>query len=312
MVTVGKLLCFLGLIQIGLILLALLDTGVAPGRLKPHAQCAPLLSNGSLQPPQAPPPEARIYPGISPVLAIATAYDALYAPLAEVSVRNKVAYASRHGYWLYVLGPSALACDRPASWSKILAVRAAFRAEPRHAWVAWLDSDAVFVNMDATLDDSAHPQIARAMRNPSTQLIISRDAASGERVNNGVFLLRRSAWSRVFLAAAWNATQFLRDTPGLRNSRFGDQRAFEWVLEDMQARGHARGKGEEAEAPAPVACVPQRELNAYPTTYQEGDLVVHIAGCLAGARRSIASCAADLNRWALRGLEGRKSRSPFP
>jgi hypothetical protein len=277
----------LGVLELGLIAYALSDSAASPavGARKATARCDASAAG------------VRVYPGPSARLALATAYDRFYAPLAAISVRNKRAYARRHGLPLYVYGPAALACDRPASWSKVLAVGAALDAG--HEWVAWLDADAVFARLDGALDDAAaRPHVAAAMRGSTAMLVIATDGGGGggrrRQINNGVFVLRRSAWASRFLATVWNATAFLADTPGVRNSRLGDQRAFEWALERRGGDGEAR----RGAAGAAVAYVPQAELNSYPATFRPGELVVHIAGCLAGARRTVAGCAAELQRWA--------------
>ncbi|KAG8468317.1 hypothetical protein KFE25_013400 [Diacronema lutheri] len=283
--------CACGLLECALICAARADWGRA-GRAKPRAVCEQLAAG-------APPRPATVFPGRDKRLALATSYDLAYKALARVSVQNKRAYAMRHGLSLFVLGPASLACDRPASWSKVLAVKAALDAG--HEWAMWMDADAVFANLSATLDDAAHAHVSRAMRSPRTWLVLSRDAASGSRINNGVFLLRRGANADAFLAAVWNATLFLSDTPGVRNSRHGDQRAFEHALDAMGSPSEPptrRALTRLKRTDAPVAYVPQREINSYPATYAPGDLVVHIAGCLAGARRTRAQCAAELARWA--------------
>lgn len=272
-----------GLVECALLYAACTDWAPSIGRAKPHAVC----ERAAGHVPQPP----TVYRGRDKRLALVTAFDRAYEALAAVSVRNKRAYAARHGLWLYVVEPDGIACDRPASWSKVLAVRAALRGG--HEWVWWLDSDAVFASLSATLDDAAHTHVASAMRERETRLILSRDVASGRpALNNGVFLLRSSSWAEDFLTAVWNETQFLADRAGMRNSRFGDQRAFEHVLERLESESGASTAGRA------VAFVPQREINAYPRSYIAGDLVVHIAGCLAGARRTRAQCAAELARWA--------------
>jgi len=270
-----------------------------------------------------PPPVFVFNPGANATpkigLALATAYDEEYAALAAVSLPNKRAYAARHGLALFVIGPAGIACDRPASWSKVLATAAALGmtvgvstggrttdgggrsaaalradATPGHEWALYMDSDAIFANIDAALEDGEH--LARAMNDPAVHMIIARDRPSGGRINNGVFLLRRSNWTEHFLGVVWNATQFLLDAPGQRNSRFGDQRAFEFAIEQAEA------EAELSQSPGhPVAYVPQREINSFPSTYKSGDIIIHIAGCLAGARRSRPQCAAELGRWAAKG-----------
>lgn len=281
-----RLILACGLVECALIYAACTDWSASP-RLKRRAVCD--RAAGAQQPP-------TVYPGVDMSLALATAYDRAYEELALVSVRSKRAYAARHGLWLYVVGPGGVACDRPASWSKVVAVRAALAGG--HEWVLWMDADAVFASLSATLYDASRAHVARAMRQPEARLILSCDGASGRlAINNGIFLLRRSSWADAFLAAVWNATRFLADTAGVRNSRFGDQRAFEHVLERLGGatpNSSCAVQGSSRE----VVYVPQREINAYPATYAEGDLIVHIAGCLAGARRTRAQCAAALARWA--------------
>lgn len=79
---------------------------------------------------------------------------------------NKRAYAQRHGYAL--IDASVLRnFSRPASWSKILAVRSHLA---RFDWVFWVDADTMVTNPAAQLE-ALLPAASTA------DLVITKDAA---------------------------------------------------------------------------------------------------------------------------------------
>ncbi|KAF4684857.1 hypothetical protein FOZ60_007267 [Perkinsus olseni] len=90
-------------------------------------------------------------------------YNANDTPLAELSRRNKKAYADKHGYDLIVHTKSPVLQDaftdkadiyasRPPAWSKIDAVMEAL-GTALYDWVMWMDCDSYFMTPEVRLED---------------------------------------------------------------------------------------------------------------------------------------------------------------
>ncbi|KAF4655805.1 hypothetical protein FOL47_009268 [Perkinsus chesapeaki] len=90
-------------------------------------------------------------------------YNAAATPLAELSKRNKKAYADLHGYDLIVHTKSPMHHDaftdiadiypsRPPAWSKIDAVMEAL-GSGHYDWVMWMDCDSYFMTPEVRLED---------------------------------------------------------------------------------------------------------------------------------------------------------------
>lgn len=71
-----------------------------------------------------------------------------HSRIAEETLGNKAKYASLHGYSLVSFGQK-LDQSRPAAWSKILAIESVIRSSDL---VAWMDADAVVVDMDQKIE----------------------------------------------------------------------------------------------------------------------------------------------------------------
>jgi len=117
-------------------------------------------------------------------------------------LKNKADYCRLHGvqllYNMALLRPSM---DR--YWAKIPVIRAAMVAHPEAEWVWWVDSDAVFTDMDFRLPlrrYRAHNLVVHGW--PS--LVFEAQASSWTSLNAGVFLIRNCQWSLDFMDA-WAA-----------------------------------------------------------------------------------------------------------
>ena len=103
--------------------------------------------------------------------------------------------------WLNVRACAVLLQGRPAAWGKVDALREAME-DDRWDWVAWIDCDLYFMDMNRTLDSllltharaagEASPSI-----DASVHMLVTEDAQS---INTAILLMRRSAWSRRLLA----------------------------------------------------------------------------------------------------------------
>ncbi|XP_052197019.1 glycosyltransferase 6-like [Diospyros lotus] len=109
--------------------------------------------------------------------------------------KNKVDYCRIHGYDLFY-NNALLHPAMPAYWAKIPVVRAAMLAHPEAEWILWVDSDAVFTDMDfkPPLDRyKSHNLVVDGWPN------LIYEKRSWVAVNAGVFLIRNCQWSMDFL-----------------------------------------------------------------------------------------------------------------
>ncbi|KAL0763924.1 hypothetical protein Bca101_080075 [Brassica carinata] len=105
--------------------------------------------------------------------------------------KNKVDYCRIHGHDIFYSN-SLLHPKMNSYWAKLPAVKAAMLAHPEAEWIWWVDSDAIFTDMEFT------PPLHRYRYHnlvvhgwPS----IIYDRQSWTAVNAGVFLIRNCQWS---------------------------------------------------------------------------------------------------------------------
>ena len=82
-------------------------------------------------------------------IAIVSLFDDNYKDLANISIPNKIEYASKHGYDLFYFD-TEIDKSRPPQWSKIKAVEYLLND---YEWVWWIDIDALVINMDIKLEE---------------------------------------------------------------------------------------------------------------------------------------------------------------
>lgn len=162
--------------------------------------------------------------------------------------------------------------SRPPAWSKIPAIKAHLGD---HEWLFWTDVDTLVMNPNRKLEDFIDMDY---------DMIISevREWTGEVGVNTGNFLIRNTPWAVEFLDAVWAQTNMI-------NHPWWEQQGMRQVLKtDPSHRSH-------------IKVIPQREINAFPDYtpstspeqwYQQGDFVVHLAGC--GSRRT---CMQEFERF---------------
>lgn len=139
--------------------------------------------------------------------------------ILDLTWDNKRSYAERHGYTLFdsshLIDPS-----RPPAWTKVKAVQHLLfeQTDFQCDWVVWMDADTVIMNAGVRFEDFIPA-------NTTHDLIVGSDKGGG--VNSGVFLFRKSEWSRNFLTQWWNMTSYIHP-PGL--SKSGDNAAMKALL----------------------------------------------------------------------------------
>ncbi|KAJ7952740.1 Glycosyltransferase 6 [Quillaja saponaria] len=111
--------------------------------------------------------------------------------------KNKVDYARLHGYEI-LYNNAYLHPKMDSYWAKIPIIRAAMIAHPEVEWIWWIDSDALFTDMEFK------PPLERYKNHKFVvhgwpNLIYENKAKSWTSLNAGVFLIRNCQWSMDFM-----------------------------------------------------------------------------------------------------------------
>ena len=109
----------------------------------------------------------------------------------KASLADKEAYCRQHGYDFYAVSDAPP--DRPVPWSKIPGALSLL--SKKYDWLILVDVDAVIVDHSVKLEEFMDPRY---------DAILGLDENG---INAGVFFLRNSVWSRLFLAEAWTLTE---------------------------------------------------------------------------------------------------------
>jgi len=193
---------------------------------------------------------------------------------ARLSLENKLQYSHLHAYpfFYYHAGVAATnASGRAATWAKIPVLQ---RYLEVFDWLLWIDLDAHIMDMERTLESL----LPDAKREPNVDLVLTSDWYG---LNNGVFLIRRSAWSREYLRLVWEGY----DKYDMQDATFAEQAVMERVLQLMSARTIEEH----------VKYVPRTLFNAYSRKimppehirlppdfgrfhYEPGDFILHMPG----------------------------------
>jgi hypothetical protein len=128
------------------------------------------------------------------LVTLSTPDIALYAAKSEV---NKIRYCRKHGYGCAIY-KDVLDANRPASWSKILALKEVFAAG-KCDWCFWIDADAIITNSEIRLETIIDEEY---------DLIVSQDING---INFGVFLIKNTPGARQFLDAVYAQTQHIHN-----------------------------------------------------------------------------------------------------
>lgn len=203
-----------------------------------------------------------------PDIAIITIYDnetqvpgaigGRYLDILNMSLTNKKAYASRHGYDFHVDLHMWIDKDRPVAWSKLLAIR---KRLDEYKWVMWVDVDTLFMNFNTKLE---------SLIDDNYDFVVTND---GSGLNSGVMLFRQSQWAKDFLYECYQQTQFLI------HKDIYEQRSIQHLVNtNPENQRH-------------IKYLPQSAMNSYTKyhaahyAYKEGEFMVHMAGC-----RFLPSC----------------------
>eukprot|EP00741_Cyanophora_paradoxa_P004401 tig00000802_g4272.t1 len=196
-------------------------------------------------------------------------------PIAQRSVQNKELYARLHGYSFILDPPDEIDMKRPPAWHKVLEVR---RNLDHFEWVCWFDVDTVIANLEIKIEDLVgdgtrelvvaktfeffdigEETFARSAPAPASDA--GRRAAKQQehRLNSGVYCMRNSSWSRMFLDRVYAEEKLI-------NHANWEQRAMQVLLRDNP------------EWLEHVLYRDEHEMNVHNWQYKPGDFVVHFYG----------------------------------
>ena len=132
-------------------------------------------------------------------VCIATSYteDLRYGACSAMTIRH---YARRHGMACEI--EPRMRCERPPAWRRVKLIEELF--DRGHAFVLWLDADALFCRFDVDIRTVIRP-------GADLYLVSHCDPRSGfgPLPNTGLMLLRNCAWSRKLLSDWWGMTRYV-------------------------------------------------------------------------------------------------------
>ncbi|KAH7520316.1 hypothetical protein FEM48_Zijuj08G0131200 [Ziziphus jujuba var. spinosa] len=109
--------------------------------------------------------------------------------------KNKVDYCRLHGYDIFY-NNALLHPEMFSYWAKLPVVRAAMMAHPEAEWIWWVDSDALFTDMEFKLPLERYKN-HNLIVHGWPHLILDKHSWTG--LNAGVFLIRNCQWSLDFM-----------------------------------------------------------------------------------------------------------------
>jgi hypothetical protein len=196
-------------------------------------------------------------------IAIATLYTPEIAHLGARTSQIVARYARRHGYQALIARQSLDAARHPA-WSKLLLIEHFLVDHPACAWLMWIDADAVIMNPRQRLEDLVDEDV---------DFLVAEDRSSTP-INTGVFFVRNCPATLALLRRAYAKTQYLHHPNW-------EQPALTEALRECSETLRSR-------------IVSRRLFNSFCDEYQEGDFIIHFAGCkpevkLAGVKTVVTS-----------------------
>lgn len=162
-------------------------------------------------------------------ITIVTSFDATTANWADVAIPNQKAYAQKHQYDFYAYEGNLTKWGFPnwtsykiahadkepepvraSSWSKVVAILDRLHQMPEGEWLVWVNTEVVFTDTEQKWENLI--ALFENVDGRQRDLIITKGTFAP--LNNGVMLIRNTAWSRKFFQRVWEQKQFARDGEG--------------------------------------------------------------------------------------------------
>lgn len=187
-------------------------------------------------------------------IAIVSLYDRSYKEIGQYSDYNKIVYAQKHKYDIF-LYHNKLDDSRHVAWSKIPAIE---NHLDHYDWIWWTDADSLVMNKDIKLESFIKENF---------DLIITQEATA-KNYNTGSFLIKNSDWSKQLLKDIYEQTEYSHMPPW-------EQQALAKLLK----KNHKLFEH--------ILVLPQRTMNSHISepggTYKKGDFIIHFYGPIAKA-----------------------------
>jgi hypothetical protein len=181
-------------------------------------------------------------------IAIATLYTPEIADLGVCTSRIVARYARRHGYQA-VIARATLDAARHTAWSKLLLIEQFLANHPNCAWLLWIDADAVIMNPTRRLED---------LIDENVDFLVADDPTDSG-INTGVFFLRNCPAALQMLRLAYTKVEYLHH--------------FCWEQPAVAAAMR------ECSETLRTRIVSRRLFNSSWEEYEQGDFIIHFAGC---------------------------------
>jgi GR25 family glycosyltransferase involved in LPS biosynthesis len=160
------------------------------------------------------------------------------------SRKNQKFYAQKHGYH-FIEYNDTLIESSIVTWNKVYVL-------DRHLsdfdWILWIDADAVFANLEITLESIINNR-------QGDYHLLACDDIGGWRLNSGVLFFKNSEWSKN-LIAAWKSMKHLTHDKGAEQAQLIE------LLKDKQC----------------FKIFPRKCFNQHPKEFLEGDFILHMMG----------------------------------
>jgi len=132
-------------------------------------------------------------------ICLTTYFDKNFSELGELCLKSMRKYAKKYGYDVKTL--NNISSKRPPAWNKVLVIQRLLEDKKNYDFIFWIDSDALFINFN----EDIKKEIA-----PGKDFYIAKHSFSGENApNSGVMLIKNTKWSRDFLQAVWDNSEYI-------------------------------------------------------------------------------------------------------
>lgn len=184
-------------------------------------------------------------------ITIITAYDQGIKDYADHVIPNQRDFAKKQGYnYIEYFGNLAHDRRRPRApyWSKIVALQDQLTKTQENEWIAWTDASALFTNSNKNFDQVIE------LHGENKDIILTTDPQVP--INNAVFLIKNTAWTRNWIQEIWDRVDLARG---------GEGNCWSWghpfCHYEQQAMTELWEKS--AEVRSHTALIPNKEMNSF-------------------------------------------------
>lgn len=191
-----------------------------------------------------------------PQLTLITAYDNNVKDYADYVIPNQVEYAKKHSLE-HISYHGNLAHDdgvyRAPYWSKVVALNDQLQKAQDGEWLVWLDASAIFTNSEKTFTDIIH-RYGSDWKGSQKDIIVTTDPHVP--INNAVFLVRNTPWTREWIKEVWQRIDLARGGEancwswGQPICHYEQQAMTELFERDPDVKSH-------------VVVIPNKEMNSF-------------------------------------------------